>query len=210
MARIIVFGASGGTGRQIVGQALAAGHQVTAFVRRASPLLAPQANLNVFLGNVLEADSVSQALSGQQWVLSALGPAQKNETVCAAGTRTILAGMQAHGLRRLVALSAYGASDTRNGGLYARVVWWTLKNKMQDKEEMEALVLASGLDWTLIRPPALSDGSLAQTIRHGLQVPISLLSRVSRADVAKFMLSEAGDNHYLQQAPTITAGQSRR
>lgn len=205
MAKIIIFGASGRTGRQLVMQALEAGNQVTAFVRNASALLPAAGRLSVFEGNVLDREAVSKALTGQELVLSVLGPVQKSEAVCAEGTRNILAGMKTHGLKRIVLLSAYGASETRNGGLYARVVWWTLKDKMQDKDEMEALVRASDLDWTLVRPPALTDGPRTNTVRHGTDVPVSLISRISRADVAAFMLGEATQNHYLRQAPTLTA-----
>jgi len=142
-------------------------------------------------------------------VLSALGPSQKTEPICQEGMGAILAGMQAHGVKRLVALSAYGTADSQHG-LYSWVTWRMLKTKMQDKEQMEALIRASDTDWTLVRPPALTSGPRTGTYRTGLDVPVSLLSTISRADVADFMLREAQIGSFLQEAITITAQRGSR
>jgi len=152
MKKLIVFGASGGTGRHLVEQALEAGHEVTAFVRQAGSFPVPHSRLRLVVGDVRTLQDVAAACAGQAAVLSALGPSQKTEPICQEGMGAILAGMQAHGVKRLVALSAYGTADSQHG-LYSWVTWRMLKTKMQDKEQMEALIRASDTDWTLVRPP---------------------------------------------------------
>ncbi|MGY2896748.1 NAD(P)-dependent oxidoreductase [Deinococcus sp. UYEF24] len=204
MKKLIIFGASGGTGRHLVEEALEAGHEVTAFVRQVSAFPAPHPGLRLVVGDVRDPNAVAAAVAGQDAVLSALGPSQKTEPICEEGTRAILAGMQAHGVKRLVALSAYGAANTHHG-LYSWMVWTMLKIKMQDKERMETLIRASHTDWTLVRPPALTDGPHTGAYRSGLGVPIRLASNISRADVADFMLRAALDSRYVHEAPTITA-----
>ena len=187
MKNLIVFGASGGTGRALVAQALQAGHRVTAFVRQ-STAFTTQDRLRLVVGDVMDAGTVSKALEGQEAVLSALGSAQPAVPVCEEGTRNILSGMQAHGVERLVALSAYGASESRNAGLYSRLVWRMLKAKMEDKERVEELIQASPLDWTLVRPTALTDGPARGRYRLGAALPVNVASRISRSDVAAAML----------------------
>ncbi|ULH18073.1 NAD(P)H-binding protein (plasmid) [Deinococcus sp. KNUC1210] len=152
MKKLIVFGASGGTGRHVVERALEAGHEVTAFVRQPSAFPATHPRFRLVVGDVRLPQDVAAGCAGQDAVLSALGPSQKFEPICEEGTRSILAGMHAHGLKRLVALSAYGAADTHHGA-YSWVTWTMLKTKMQDKERMETLIRGSEIDWTLVRPP---------------------------------------------------------
>ncbi len=204
MKKLIVFGASGGTGRRLVEQALEKEYEVTAFVRQAGSFPGPHPRLRLVVGDVRNVQAVSEAIGGQDLILSALGPSFKTEPVCEEGTRAILAGMQVRGVQRLVALSAYGAADTHHG-LYSWVTWTMLSAKMQDKERMEALIRASHTDWTLIRPPALTNGPRTGKYQTGLDVPISLASNISRADVADFMLREVLERQYLRVAPTITA-----
>ncbi|WP_295817405.1 NAD(P)-dependent oxidoreductase [uncultured Deinococcus sp.] len=200
MGKIVIFGATGGTGRQLVQQALNAGHAVTVLVRQEGIL----PGVRQVVGDVRNHERVGESIHGQDVVLCALGPSQKNAPVCADAARSILAGMQAGRVTRLVALSAYGVAETRRG-LYSAVTWALLRDKMQDKEQMEALIRASGVDWTLIRPPALRDGVLTGAYRTGTDLPVSLVSAVTRADVAHFMLREAVARAYLHAAPTIVA-----
>ncbi|WP_407542526.1 SDR family oxidoreductase (plasmid) [Deinococcus radiomollis] len=203
MTKLIVFGASGGTGQRLVEQALEKEYEVTAFVRQASSFPAPHPRLRLVVGDVRNPQDVSAACAEQDAVLSALGPSAKSEPICEDGTRAILAGMQAHGVKRLVALSAYGAAESHHG-LYSWVTWAMLKTKMQDKERMETLIRDSLTDWTLVRPPALTNGAHTGTYQTGLDVPISLASNISRADVADFMLREAQACRFLRETPTIT------
>ena len=203
--KLIVFGATGGSGRQIVEQALAAGHDVKAFARNPAALAIKHPRLTTVKGDALDFTLVSQALAGQDAVLSAIGINRRSTmTVCADSTRNIIQGMKERAVRRFISLSAYGANKTRESALYSKLLRFFIGKKVDDKDRMEELVRASGLDWVLVRPPLLTNGAREGRYTVGLDIPIKLFSSVSRADVAAFMLQQLGDDTYLHQAPAIT------
>jgi putative NADH-flavin reductase len=203
--KLLVFGATGGSGRQIVEQALAMGHEVTAFARNPAAVRTEHPNLKVMQGDALDAASVSQAIAGQDAVLYAIGINRRSTmTVCAESTRHIIAAMKEHGVRRFVCLSAYGASETKDTALYSKVLRAFIGKRVEDKDRQEELVRESDLDWVLVRPPLLTNGARRGRYRAGFDIPIKLFSSVSRADVAEFMLKQLTDDTYLRQAPTIT------
>jgi putative NADH-flavin reductase len=143
--RIAVFGATGGTGRHVVDQAVAAGHDVAVLVRDPARLTTDDARLHVVVGSVEEQDAVDRVVRGRDAVISALGTARRGPTtVCTDGVRAILGAMDREGVRRLVAVSAHGAAESRDRSLYSRVVWASQAHKMRDKESMERLIRASG------------------------------------------------------------------
>ncbi len=201
-----MFGGTGRTGSLVVTQALAAGHEVAALVRDPARMGIRSERLRVVVGGLGEQDAVGRVVDGCDAVLSALGTGEKGpSTVCADGVRAILAAMAESGVRRLVALSAHGAGDSRDRSLYSLAVWASVADKMRDKDAMETLVRASAVDWTIIRPPALTDGPRTGTYRAGTDLKIRLTSRVSRADLADFLLREAATPGFVHQAPRITA-----
>ena len=203
--KLVVFGASGASGRQIVRQALEADHEVTAFVRNPASITGTHPKLKVVRGDALDANDVSQAIIGQDAVLSAIGVNRRStNTVCAESTRNIISGMKEHGVRRFVCLSAYGASETRDKALYSKVLRFFIGKRVEDKDRQEELLRASGLDWVSVRPPLLTNGARKGRYRAGFDIPIKLFSSVSRADVAHFMLRQLTSDDFLQQAPTIT------
>ena len=205
--RIVVFGATGGSGREVVRQALAAGHQVTAFVRRTpAGLPVHDPGLQVVLGHMSDQDLVDLAVQGQDAVISALGTNQAGPvTVCADGMRAILTAMERAGVRRLVAVSAHGAAESHDCSLYVLAVWAALTPKMRDKEAMEALIRASGVDWTIARPAALTNGRPTKTYRAGSDLKVAITSSISRADLAAFLLAEASDGAFVHGMPRIAA-----
>lgn len=203
--KIVVFGAAGKSGRQIVEQALAAGHEVTAFARNPSAINTKHPRLKVIQGDALDAARVSEAIAGQEAVLYAIGTNRRSTiTVCQDSTRHIIEAMKKHNVRRFVILSAYGASETKDAALYSKVLRSLIGKRVEDKDRQEELVRASDLDWVLVRPPLLTNGKLKGRYRTGFDIPIKLFSSVSRADVADFMLKQLTDDTYLRQAPTIT------
>ncbi|MEU6496860.1 SDR family oxidoreductase [Streptomyces sp. NPDC046984] len=204
--KIVVFGASGGTGRETVAQGLAAGHHVTAVVRRPDSLQR-QAGLGIALVPDLNGtELVDDVVSGQDVVISALGTnARGPVSVCTDGVRSILGSMTRTGVRRLIVVSAYAASETRDGSLYSRMLWAMMGGKMRDKDEMESLIRASDVDWTIVRPPALKNKPRTGVYRAGTEVRIGLTSTISRADLADFMLSAATESTFVHQAPRIAA-----
>lgn len=203
--KLVVFGAAGGSGWQIVEQAIAAGHDVTAFVRNPAAIKIAHPKLTVIEGDALDAASVSRAVAGQGAVLYAIGTNRRSTlTVCSESTRHIIAAMKEYGVRRLICLSAYGASETKDTALYSKVLRAMIRKRVEDKDRQEELVRASGLEWVLVRPPLLTNGARRGIYRTGFDIPIKLFSSVSRADVAQFMLKQLTDDTYLHQAPTIT------
>jgi uncharacterized protein YbjT (DUF2867 family) len=157
--RLIVFGSTGGIGRQVVAQALDAGHQVTAVARRPEMLALHHERLQVVRGDALELASFQNALTGQDAVVSALGILTKEPTTFYSSTmNNIMEAMHASGLRRLLCVSA-GATEP--GGWQRWIIkpiLWRMHGEMYiDLLRMEGAVKASGLDWTILRPPRLMD-----------------------------------------------------
>lgn len=188
--RLFIIGATGGTGRQLLDQAIERGNEVTAFVRSPEKLGAPRNGLTVRQGDPRNAADLATALADHDAVLSALGPPGPGPTTilreCA---RSTVAAMQAVGIRRLLVVSA--AVLFEDMGIIVKLMRRTLlKNVAEDSAEMERVVMASGLNWTIARPPRLTNGALTKHYR----VENGRMPRggwwVSRADVAHFLMGE--------------------
>jgi putative NADH-flavin reductase len=208
--KIIVFGATGGTGREIVSQAIQQGHSVTAFARNAASLPAAR-GLRVLEGDVLDPGAAAEAIWGQSAVLSALGPRTLKKTqLLARALPNIIAGMRQHYVTRLIVLGAAGAH--RDYGRYqnalTRMAFWFARHTVYrhpyaDQGAQERILAASELDYTIVRPPRLTDGPATQKYRV---VPDALppgAFRISRADVATFMLLQLTDPRFHRQGPYI-------
>jgi putative NADH-flavin reductase len=192
--RVFVLGATGGIGRQIVNQALERNHRVTAFVRSPHKLGPPRHGLTVIQGNLLDVDALAAALQGHDAVLSTLGPpGPAKTTITSDCARTTVAAMKATNVRRLLIVGV--AMLFEDGGLLAGLLRKTLlRNVADDSAEMEHIVKASALDWTIVRPPRLTNGPRRQ--RYGIaddhlpQGSSGGAATISRADVADFLLNE--------------------
>ena len=197
--RILVVGATGATGRAIVAQALARGHEVTALVRNPDRLEVRHEHLRVIQGNVLDPTAVDTAVAGQEAVVSALGHKRWMipTRILSAGTGNILAAMQRHGVRRYIGMTSLGVGDSwwRMGLYYTLFVLPViLQFYFWDKHRQEKLVRASGLDWTLVRPGALTNGKPRGNWRAAREVGNPLWTvRIARADVAHFLLDQLGE-----------------
>jgi putative NADH-flavin reductase len=204
--RIVVLGATGATGRAVVAEALHAGHEVTALVRRPGSL-APDGRLDeVVWEDVADAGAVIEVLrdAGPDVVISALGGAGKGPTtVCADAMRTTVPAMTGAGVRRLIVVSAHGVLETHDRSLYSRAVWAGVGERMQDKEAMEPLITGSTLDWTIVRPPALKDTPPTSRYVVGEDLPIRLWHAIGRADLAAFLVREAGRDEFVRRYPRI-------
>lgn len=204
---IAVFGATGGTGRQVVEQALAAGHQVTALVRDPARLDIQSPHLSIVEGNVLDPAHVAATIEGADAVVVSLGNTANNpDYVVSQGTKVIVDAMQQAGTpRRIVVVSSLGVGDSIDQVPFAfkMLMKTVLKKAMDDKERQEALVQQSGLDWTIVRPGGLTDGPATGQAKAGLDAKITA-GQVSRADVAAFVLQQLADDTYLHQAPAIS------
>jgi len=209
--KIIVFGATGGTGKEIVRQAIEQGHTVTAFVRNPAALT-PQDGLKTFQGDVLDANAVSAAIDGNRAVLSALGPRTlRKENLLGRAMANILAGMDAHYIHRIIVLGAAGAYypagkyQTGWHNLVLAVAKATfLRHPFADQAAQEKLLERSGMDFTIVRPPRLNNKSEAGLVRV---LPDGLPSggtQISRADVADFMLQQLTDPRFHRQGVYIS------
>lgn len=204
--RVLIVGATGGTGRQLVAQALERGYAVTALVRDRSRLPGDHPQLTVIQGDVLDEGSVEAAMRGQEAVLSALGHKRffYPTRILSQGTRNILRAMEMHGVPRFVCETSLGIGDsTGRMGLYYTlfVIPVILPFYFWDKTRQERMIAGSNVDWVIVRPGALTNGDKRGCCRHGRHVGSFLWTvRISRADVADFMLNQLESDTYLRTA----------
>ncbi len=202
--RLAVLGATGATGRLVVDAALRRGHEVVAVVRRPGAFPARPGLAEALWSDLADRTTLAAALRGADAVVSALGGAPSGPTtVCTDAVRSLVPAMRTAGVRRLVAVSAHGVADSHDRSLYSRAVWSSVGDRMRDKESMEALVTASDLDWTLVRPPALKNGPGRGGYRTGEDLPVRLWSAISRADLADFLVQEVEHPRYVRGFPRI-------
>jgi len=208
--RLFILGATGGTGRQLVAQALERNHRVTAFVRSPQKLGPPRSGLTVVEGNVLDAQALAAALAGPDAVLSAIGPpGPARTTITSHSAHSTVVAMQAAGLRRLLVVGV--AVLFTDAGFLARLFRQTfLRNVADDSAAMERIVQTSALEWTIARPPRLTNGP--QTGRYGvlddhLPQGAGASAIVSRADVAHFLLNEVEQPAHLRRIVGRRAGE---
>ncbi len=207
--RLVIFGSTGATGRLLVEQALDGGHQVTAHARRPERLDGLEhASLSVCRGDVLDPANVGVAVAGHDAVLCAIGAGAERTTLREEGTKNIVAAMEASGVARLICLSSLGVGDSRaNLSFFTRyvVVGLFLRHAFADHARQEAVVMASSLDWTIVRPPHLKDGPRTGSYRHGFPITDRAIRGViSRADVADFMLRQLEDDTSVQRAVGVS------
>jgi putative NADH-flavin reductase len=203
--KVIVFGASGRIGRPLVAHTLAAGHEVTAVVNRGT--LEPAPGLTVVSADVLDPAAVCAVMPGHDSVICVLG-AGRAGVVRSTGTANIIAAMKAQGIRRLICQSTLGAGDSAP----ALNFFWKylmfgllLRPAYADHQAQEQLVQNSGLDWTLVRPAAFTDGPLTGQYRHGFAATAKNLTlKISRNDLASFLVKQLTSAQYLLKAPGLS------
>jgi putative NADH-flavin reductase len=196
--KLTVFGATGGIGGHVVRQALAAGHTVTAVVRDRSRLAVPdQPDLRVVtVPGLTEPGPLEPALLGSDAALSGVGAhARKDAGIATVATRGILAALEAAGVRRFVAVSAAPVGPIPDGERFVSrriaypMVRGLLRKVYDDLESMEADIRRSGAEWTVVRPPRLTDKPVSGRYRLAFDANVPNGSLVSRADVAHAMLA---------------------
>jgi len=206
--KIVIFGASGASGLPLTEQALGAGHTVTAFVRTPAKLTLSSPNLNIVQGDVTDDGAVAKAVAGQDAALSALGAKTlQRAPELTEGIRHIVTALEAEGVRRFVYESSLGTGDSADKMSFSFryfVAPFILKNALADHEEKEGIIRASSLDWVIVRPGQLVNGERTGVYQTGIGFDNRLKSRISRADVADFMLKSLVEDVYLQKAPYIS------
>src|SRR5579885_3657532 len=207
--RIVIFGASGRTGRALVEQALAAGHTVTAFVRTPASFPLQHEQLRVVQGDVTNSVQVAGAIAGQDAVVCALGHRRdSHKDLQAVATRNIVAGMKAAGVRRLVSMTGAGVHAPQDQPkVIDRAIRMLLVlmsgDVLRDAETSAQIIEESGLDWVIARGPRIVDGPHTGVYRVGFVGKDSGI-RISCADIADFMLKELTDDTYLHQLPLVS------
>ena len=206
---IVVFGATGATGCALIRQALVQKHHVTALARTPAKLDIKHSNLKVVQGDVSDTTTVESILSGHDAVCCVLGNATplKRDPALVRGLCHIVRAMERSGPSRLIYLSFLGVPDGRSQltSLFRYVIApLLLRNEVADHEAKENAIKQCRLEWTIVRPPKLTDGPPTGTYRHGCSVKgTSIIPTISRADVADFMLRQLDDRASLRRAPAV-------
>jgi 2,4-dienoyl-CoA reductase-like NADH-dependent reductase (Old Yellow Enzyme family)/putative NADH-flavin reductase len=207
--KILVLGATGGTGRRVIAQAQARGYAVTALVRsreKAGDLK----GVNFVVGDARDENTLRAALKGQDAVVSALGtPASpfREVTLLSKATRALVNAMETEHVSRLVVITGIGAGDSRGHGgfLFDNVIYpLLLRNVYADKNRQEAIIKDSGLDWVIVRPSVLNDKAGGAKVRALVDLADFHGGTISRDDVARFVVDQVADGTWIHRSPLIT------
>jgi putative NADH-flavin reductase len=194
--KLVVFGSTGGIGAQVVEQALDTGHTVTAVARHPSAIILRHANLEVVQGDVLEPQTIREAIAGKEAVVSAIGVRDRAPTsLYSEGVANIIRIMQSAHVQRLICVSASGLEP---GPLWQRwiakpILWAVFKEMYSDLVRMEAVVERSPANWTILRPPRLTNGPRTGQYQVGLNRHLSPGLLISRSDLADYIVSHLSD-----------------
>lgn len=213
---IVVFGANGPTGRLLVSDALAAGHQVIAVTRRPDKFPQQHPNLTVARADVLDASAVEGIVSGADAILSTLGApyGRKQVAVYSVGVRNILTAMERHQVRRLVVVSS-SATDPKPyadaGFFFNRVVQPFVVNVLgktvyEDMRRMEELIRNSEVDWTIVRPSGLFDADFVSDYELAENHIAGRFT--ARSDLAAAMLAQIDDERYVRKILAIATSEN--
>jgi uncharacterized protein YbjT (DUF2867 family) len=206
--KVLVLGATGGTGREIVRAAAAQGHRVVALVRSKAKA-ADIADAELIEGDARDEQALARALAGCDAVISSLGTSMspfQEVTLLSTATRALVRAMDAAKVRRLVCITGLGAGDSRGHGGFVFDTFifpLLLRNVYADKDRQEAIVRASDLDWVLVRPVILSDKPAKGSVRAQTDLSNIHGGSIARADVAAFVVQQLTDDAWLRRAPLI-------
>ncbi len=207
--KLLIFGATGGTGHQLVEQSLEQGHRVTAFARNPAKLDIKHTHLQVFQGDVMDLPSVEQAVQGQDAVVCVLGAGQKlTGTIRSEGTQQIIRAMEKVGIQRFICQSTLGAGDSWGSlNFFWKYIMFgfLLRDVFADHQRQENHVQQSHLDWTIIRPGAFVEGTRTGQYRHSFPgTDKTAKLKISRADVADFILKQLADEASIHQTLSLS------
>ena len=205
--KLLVLGATGGTGRWVVRQALEAGHTISALVREPAKLV-PAPGLRIAAGDATDAAALERALEGQDAVVSTLGvrASFRPGGLFSRSMQALAPAMARRGVRRLVLMSSFGVGDSLRDaplllGLHYRVF---LRGIFADKKVSEDYLRTTGLDWTLVYPVILTDGPRTGRYRVGERLELRGWPTISRADVAEFILAELHEPKYVRKTAVLS------
>jgi uncharacterized protein YbjT (DUF2867 family) len=201
---LLILGASGRTGLLVVEQALAAGHDVTALVRSPEKLTVHNSRLHVVAGQATDADDVARAMASAGALISVLGG---GGSVILDSSRAIIEAAHRTGVKRVVVMSSFLVERDRMGALSWLITGLAGTSKIKDKQAGEELLRKSDLEWTIVYPGPLTDGSATGSVHvlpEGAKRRVS--ERISRADVAAWLVEAATDRQTGRRSVDITSG----
>ena len=211
--KVVIFGATGFSGKAILKEALSQQHQVTVLVRNKSSILVQDKNLKIVEGNVMDKHTVAEVLKNSDAVIQCLGVGGKGNgkltTFISVATKIIVEEMEKQEIKRLIAMSNVGAGNSVSfqPWIFTKIILpyfmkW-LKVLIDDKNRMEPIIMNSELDWTIVRCPNIVDKTpkrnvLATLDGKGLKLAVTL------GDMAEFIVQQLIDASYFKQAPSIS------
>ena len=207
--KVLIIGGTRGVGRAVIVAAHAAGHELTLLARNAERISLPVTGVRVVVGDAGDAADIERAVAGQHAVVWTVGiaPTRRPVDLFSRGTQYLLEAMTKHGVRRLICVTGIGAGDSRGHGgfLYDRILQpLFMKTIYEDKDRQEALLRASDADWTIVRPGALTNGSATGLVRALTNLDGVTAGRVSRADVAGFIVEHLATDEFRKTAVLLT------
>ncbi len=208
---IAVIGSTGRTGRLVLDEGIRRGHSMTAFTRRPDALLGLRGLRSVITGDGRSLEDMRRAVRGQDAIISiVVSEGRGPTTVMSDVTRAELDAMREAGVRRLVTVSV-SAIEGRRPWILINLVRWILRRPYADFARMERLITSSPVDWTIVRPPYLSNGSKTgrvrtqvggKDLRHGPY-------HISRADLAATLVDLAEDSQHVGEVLLVSEAKSR-
>ena len=206
---ILIIGATRGIGAKLLDQALSMKNEVTVLARNPAGVERKNDLLRMVGGDILDADAVDSAAEGQDAVCVTIGrgPTRKPVTMFSEGTRNVIAAMERHSISKLLCVTGIGAGDSKGHGgfLYDKIINpLLLKTIYEDKEIQERLVMESSLEWVIVRPGFLTNGPRTEKYRALTKLKGVTAGKISRADVAHYILSQLGSMTNLGETPLLT------
>ena len=208
--KFTIFGATGGTGKQLVEQALAAGNHVVAYVRNPSKLEFKHKYLTIVEGELADQMMIEQVVSGADAVISVLGPrGDSKDKPITRGMQNMIDAMNKYGVRRLIVSSTLSVKDPNDlpdfkAKVLVNLVKFTMRAAYEEIISVAETVRKSDLDWTILRLTTLNNNPKSGRVRVGYLGKGEVGLRISRADLAEFMLKQVKDIKYLQHSPVIS------
>ena len=210
MQKIALFGGSGRTGQQFLNQALAQEYTIKALVRTPEKITQQSTQLEVIKGDVLDAAAVAQVVAGTDVVVSLFGQVKGSPAwVQTEGTQNIISAMQKHDIKRIISLSGGGLPYKQKDRpklpdhLIRFIMRLAVPQILNDAQKHYEALQASGLDWTIVRAPRLTDGERRGQYRIGW-VGVNASTQISRADLADFIIKQLNDKTFYNQLPFVS------
>lgn len=208
--RIVVFGATGRVGSMLVKEALARGHGVVAYVRSPQKIAIVHPKLSIVPGGLEEKDKIGEAIKGADAVISVMGPVgRQNKLIFAPAYENIIQAMKKHGVKRIIALGTPTIPDDKDG--FSLIFWLLIvivdliiQKGGEDIRTVGTILRKSGLDWTLVRVPLLTNGPKRGHVAVGCFGNGVRWPWLSRGDFVDFLLRQLTDNAYIGKAPAIS------